>query len=526
MHGNTDDDHQLFDYTSGRWIYNESIRLAERHGEFDVDALRSAAAQSIRRRDSDVKSLIKLAEGGFNRVLQVTMVDGSQVLARLPYPSTEPKRLAVASEVATLALLRAHGLPVPRVHVYSTDATNPVGSEYIIMEKLPGRPLGAAWFNLSEQQRLKVLLQLVQIEAKLQTIEFPASGSIYYARDLPADEPRIAISDSDFCIGPSTALEWWFKERATLPINRGPFINTLDVLRAPALKEITWLQEYGRPRFSFQRAYRESMDYRLSQPGDHIRSLKAYLKLAPNLLPSDGSLNRPLLRHPDLQPDNIFVSDDLDIVGLIDWQHASVLPLFLNAGIPKNFQNYDDPESLVFRAPPRPDLGGLDDEEKADVLEDFRRRHIHFFYLAFTQRFNEPHFRAMEQPTNMLTRRIFIHAGEPWEGNNVPLQADLVLMTKAWHKYSTGPCPISFPSAEADNIMRLQDMQEEVDLQLKRVRNFIGVAVDGWTIPDDYESACARSRKMRNDGLASLDTEHEREMTGRHWPFDDHDEDE
>ncbi|PKY03497.1 phosphotransferase family protein [Aspergillus campestris IBT 28561] len=467
-----DDDRRLFDYTSGRWIYNENARLAERRGEFDVDALRNAAARSIRRRDTDVKSLVKLAEGGFNRVLQVTMVDNSQVLARLPYPSTEPKRLAVASEVATLALLRAHGLPVPRVHAYSIDATNP---------KLPGRPLGAAWFDLSEQQRLKVLLQLVQIEAKLQTIELPVSGSIYYDRDLPADAPRIAIPDSEFCIGPSTALKWWFKERATLPINRGPYVNAVDVLRAPALKEITWLQEYGRPRFPFQRAYRESMDYRLSQPSDHIRSLEAYLELAPKLLPSDGSLDRPLLRHPDLQPNNIFVSDDLDIVGLIDWQHASVLPLFLTAGIPKYFQNYEDPKLLAFRPPPRPDLSGLDDEEKADVLEDFRCRHIHFFYLAFTQ---------------------------------------------PWHESSSGPCPISFPSAEADDIMRLQDMQEEVDLQLKRIRSFIGVGVDGWTDPDNYEAACFRSRQMRNDGLASLNTEHEREMTGRHWPFNDHDEDE
>lgn len=202
--------------------YNENIRLAERYGEFSVDALKSVAARSLQRCDTDVRSLSKLAEGGFNRVLQITMVDNTQIIARLPYPSSEPRQLAVASEVATLALLRAHGLPVPRVHAYATDARNPVGSEYIITEKLPGTPLAARWFDMSDQQRLKVLLQLVQLEAKLYTIELPASGSIYYTRDLPSDSPRIAISDSDFCIGPSTALKWWFSERATLRIDRGP----------------------------------------------------------------------------------------------------------------------------------------------------------------------------------------------------------------------------------------------------------------------------------------------------------------
>ncbi|GAQ46488.1 phosphotransferase enzyme family protein [Aspergillus niger] len=467
-----------------------------------------------------------MAEGGFNRVLQITMLDGTKVLSRLPYPSTQPKGFAVASEVATLALLRAHGLPVPRVYAYSTDATNPVGSEYIIMEKLPGRPLGDRWFELSDRERLKVLLQLVQFEAKLHAIQLPASGSIYYASDLPSDSPGIAVPDSDLCIGPSAALKWWFAERASLRVDRGPCADPIDVLRNPALKELACLRTHGRPRFPFERAYRESMGYRLADPSEHIVSLQSYLKIAPRLLPSADEFLRPILRHPDLQPNNIFVSDDLDIVGLIDWQHAAVLPLFLAAGIPKFFQNYNDPESLHFRLPPTPELNDLDEEEKAEALHDFRRRHTHFFYLAFTERFNEPHFRAMDQTTDMLTRRIFSHADDPWEGNNIPLQADLVLVAKSWHEYSTDPCPISISAANSDSIMHLQSMQEEIDLQLKYIRNAIGISIDGWTPSEEYEAACARARQMKVDGLASLDADYEREMTDRHWPFDDHNEDE
>ncbi|RAK73131.1 phosphotransferase enzyme family protein [Aspergillus fijiensis CBS 313.89] len=383
------------------------------------------------------------------------------------------------------------------------------------MEKLPGRPLGDRWFDLSDRERLKVLLQLVQLEAKVRAIELPASGSIYYAKDLPLDSPRIVIPDSDFCIGPSTALEWWFAECASLRTDRGP---SIDVLRNPALKELAWLRAYGRPRFPFERAYRESTNYRLSDPSEHIASLEFYLKIAPELLPPDEFL-RPVLRHPDLQPNNIFVSDDLDIVGLIDWQHASVLPVFLAAGILKFFQNYDDPGSLDFRPPPTPDLDDMEEEEKAEALHVFKRRHTHFFYLASTQRFNGPHFRAMDQATNMLTRRIFTHVGEPWEGNNIPLQADLVLISKCWHRFSTSPCPISFLTTKADSIMHSQGEQEKVDLQLKQIRNIIGIGVDSWTPLEEYEAACARARQVKIDGLASLDTDHEREMTKRHWPF-------
>lgn len=74
-----------------------------------------AAADSIGRGDSDVQSIRKLAEGGFNRAFELTMKDGIRLVARLPYPSTQPKRLAVASEVAAMDLARSHAIPVPKI---------------------------------------------------------------------------------------------------------------------------------------------------------------------------------------------------------------------------------------------------------------------------------------------------------------------------------------------------------------------------------------------------------------------------
>lgn len=197
--------------------------MTERRLAFNVDELKKAAAKSVNRPTSDIKSFHKIAEGGFNRVFDISMKDGSSILARLPYPSTFPRRLAVASEVATLAFVRAHGIPTPRVLGHSVD-DNAVGAEYILMEKLPGRPIGDAWFDLSEQERLKVLLQIVKLETKLFAIDLPASGSIYYARDLPPNTPKIDIpgSDGGLCIGPYAAQRWWFGERGDLDIDRGP----------------------------------------------------------------------------------------------------------------------------------------------------------------------------------------------------------------------------------------------------------------------------------------------------------------
>jgi aminoglycoside phosphotransferase (APT) family kinase protein len=199
------------------------MRLAERRLQFDVQELKKAAASCIDRPESDVKSIRKLAEGGFNRILEICMRDGTSVIARLPYHSTAPRRLAVASEVATMNFVRARGIPTPRIFDYATG-DNPVGSEYILMEKLSGRPIGNACFELSEQQRLQVLHDIVKLESKLFSIELPASGSIYYARDLDPDTPTVGISgtDNQFCVGPYAGHRWWFGKRKNLELDRGP----------------------------------------------------------------------------------------------------------------------------------------------------------------------------------------------------------------------------------------------------------------------------------------------------------------
>lgn len=160
---------------------------------FDLTELSKVAAASVGRSSDDVRSIAKLAEGGFNRTLELTMKDGFQLIARLPYPLTQPKRLAVASEVATMDLVRSHGIPVPLVYGYSTNIDNPVGAEYILMEKVQGKSLGDVWFELSPKDRIKVLSGIVDHEAKLLSLSFPAFGSLYLEKDLPLEIGRRGV---------------------------------------------------------------------------------------------------------------------------------------------------------------------------------------------------------------------------------------------------------------------------------------------------------------------------------------------
>lgn len=214
--------------------FNDALRHAERRLVFNVQELRRLAAQSVGRDPSDIVDFVKLAEGGFNRVFLVTMGDGFQLVARIPYPVTVPKYYAVASEVATMDLLRSSGLPVPKVYGYSPVADNAAGTEYIFMEFVQGAKLGDVWDDLEQEDVVSLTRQLVQLESKMMSIYFPAGGSLYYTQDLEkmAGVTGVPLEDKRFSMGPDTRLSMWYGRRSQLSIKRGPCTPTSTLLRS------------------------------------------------------------------------------------------------------------------------------------------------------------------------------------------------------------------------------------------------------------------------------------------------------
>lgn len=210
--------------------FNDDLRHAERRRVFKVDELRRLAAEAVDRSPDDIIRLEKLAEGGFNRTFLVTMRCGFRMVARIPYPATIPKYFAVASEVATMALLRSLGLPIPEVHGYSPTPDNAAGTEYILMEFVQGTNLDDIWFDLEEGEIISISRQLAELESKMMSITFPAGGSLYYTEDLEnaagsaswPTGPGITLEDKRFCVGPDTSLRLWYGRRSQLDLDRGP----------------------------------------------------------------------------------------------------------------------------------------------------------------------------------------------------------------------------------------------------------------------------------------------------------------
>ena len=201
-----------------------NIRHGERKRVFNVEEFCRLAAESVGRGLSDVISISKLGEGGFNRAFLITMSDQFQMVARIPYSFVAPKYLAIASEVATMDFLREVGVPTPRIYSYSPSAENAAGTEYIFMELIKGDKLSDIWGELDEDDLIGVVQDLARIEGKMTLIAFPAGGSLYYTKDLEntGQGPGVPLKNPRFCVGPDTRLCLWYGKREALDVPRGP----------------------------------------------------------------------------------------------------------------------------------------------------------------------------------------------------------------------------------------------------------------------------------------------------------------
>ncbi|KAL4810901.1 kinase-like protein [Aspergillus unguis] len=530
----------LFEYTSGRFLFNEQLRLAERHVRFDVDALSSAACEAASRSSAELASIDKLAEGGFNRILQLRFKDGYSVIARIPFKSTVPKRYAVASEAATLDLLQSHGIPVPRVLAYSPDSSNPVGTEYLILEKLEGALLSGQWFTMDNKTRVKILKQ---IESQFMGIPLPANGSLYYRRDLADNQPCVSLADQkgydldNIVVGPTAQYEWWYKDRARLDINRGPWSNYRSAFEAPAKREIEFCNRFGKPRPHVELYLRELYEFQNLSPSPHIQLLSDYLSLSPYLeLAQDHPFSRPTLRHPDFSPNNILINSSNDVSGIIDWQHAAILPLCLCVGIPQYFQNWGDPISETLAKPDvklPENFQELSPKEQESMLETQRRRLVHFYYAALTMRQSPDLFDALRNENAMLRAKLYKLAGTPWEGDSVSLKHAIFHTCTKWPMSvdegtpaKESVCPVQFSMGEAQRTLQDHDAEEERMQELSEMREVLGTNSQGW-VPDDehFEIAKGLIQTIKDGLLQESKTDLEKTAVLHHFPFDDHDED-
>ncbi|KAJ7641631.1 protein kinase subdomain-containing protein PKL CAK Fmp29 [Roridomyces roridus] len=528
----------LFEYTSGRWLVNESLRLAERKVVFDVAELGRLAAQSVNRSPDDVAYMEKLAEGDYNREILITMRDGFKMVAHIPYKCTIPRYFGVASEAATMAFLRSHGIPIPEVYGYSADANNAAGTEYIFTESIGGTTLVDQWFDLDEPDTISIARQLVQLEKKMMSIRFPAGGALYYTEDMEkADAPHTPLDDDPrFCVGPDTRSQMWFGKRSEMDVNRGPYKDVQEALSRPAEKEWAYLTQFGRPQVPSDPVARIIYNLQEQQPSEHIESLHDYIRIAPHLIPTDPALSRFTIRHPQIQAENITVSRSSDgissIVALISWRHTAILPALLLSQLP--YESEKSEESSRPTLPENVDQCQCANHQKAD-RDLYQRRLMNYHYLREVEEHNPAHHRCVADEMTRDRRQLFNFAGEPWRGFPFNLRGALVTVAASWSRMNEidgggrepGPCPILFDlEVVQDTRLLAQEYLDPAKL-VQGLQHVVGATGDNLVrSAEDYEKALEMGMAVKKINKMAAARGFQASKLSRCWPWDDFEEEE
>ncbi|PLB54903.1 hypothetical protein P170DRAFT_398674 [Aspergillus steynii IBT 23096] len=509
----------FFRNTSRRWIFKETDRLKERYVRVQVTELQRIAGEAIQQ--DCCPYISKLAEGGFNKVFLLRAKDDREVIARIPTPIAGPSHYTTASEVATIDFLRnVVRVPVPKVLAYSTSSENPIRAEYILMERVEGESLSSRWLSLTTAEVADIMRQISDIERKIFDVHFPAYGSLYHRKDLNG-EPQIPVTD-DFCIGPTSARQFWHAERGKTEIDRGPWISPVDCVTAAARREMSIIQHHAKPQP--RQVFLLPTNHNI-HPSEHISLLSQFLQLAPHLSPS-GTYSAPTLRHPDLSLSNILLAPgSTKIISIIDWQDTVISPRFMQSGYPA-FCEHDSSQPQSLQIPSLPDdFDQMSIEQQRECIAAFRLEEANLYYTAATGIHNEQHMELLKLPHLGMRQYLLRQTGYPWDADLINLRAALVGVTtpSVWTGLSSEACPVVFSAGEREEAMAESQGWNESEQLLSRVREHLGIDAEGGTEPENYERAREGNRRFRMEMVRQAE-EDQREVSWRNWPYKDDDD--
>ncbi|KAL8798189.1 MAG: hypothetical protein Q9182_006881 [Xanthomendoza sp. 2 TL-2023] len=123
------------------------------------------------------------------------MENTKSVIAKIPCHNAGRQMYSTASEAAVLQYVNLYTtIPAPTLLAWSADATNPVGAEYIIMEKAPGIQLFKVWDDLSPANRLQLIKSLTLLEQQFANVRFPAYGNLYFRHSISEASERVPLN--------------------------------------------------------------------------------------------------------------------------------------------------------------------------------------------------------------------------------------------------------------------------------------------------------------------------------------------
>ncbi|SPQ21223.1 9af30532-7a5b-49fa-85a3-9d7538ffefe9 [Thermothielavioides terrestris] len=246
--------------------------------------------------------------GSFNLVRKIEFDDGLAWIARLrmpalpgepsgaagPHPS-ERIRLEMQSELDTMEFIRQKtNIPVPRVYAYDLDHHNTVGSPFSILEYFHGNTaeeVSASYpgdhEGIPAQFQEKFWRQVATIMTQLAAIRLPKIGSIF--RD----------GANSFVVGP------------LVETGTGPYDSAAEF--------------YADYPLALRKSFGEKVVAGDEELVQAFRSVAASFQ-RPSASDGDGPIEGFGLANYDLNPNNILVDREFNVLAVIDWDTVVAVP--------------------------------------------------------------------------------------------------------------------------------------------------------------------------------------------------------
>lgn len=229
-------------------------------------------------------------------------------------------------------------MPVPKVFAYASEANNPVGVEWILMEHVSGEEMGRAWPQLDYHQKEHLAQNLVDIYDQLFRLKGPGIGGIYHNVNS-ADDYNLSRSPRWTPLSRESLN--MLRACCNVPIKDGYNLGPLQDLSLINCFEQAPLPSQTLPTFTSEK-YVELVSYHGNPPTRNpqfdiptrekcIQLFKSIFGLYTHsdVLGQSSDASNFRFSHGDLHAGNIFIDPQTGtITGIIDWECAAFRPLW------------------------------------------------------------------------------------------------------------------------------------------------------------------------------------------------------
>ena len=250
----------------------------------------------------------------------------------------------------------------------------------------------------------------------------------------------------------------------------------------------------------------------------HSKLLSMYIDAVPHFMPSDSNICAPTLWHPDLTLNNLFVSASgpANLQGLIDWQHAAVLPYFSFQSLPPAFEysgNKIGMKKLIPDALPS-NIDELSAEEQAEYRLQHRLAYRHRWYQV-KMKLNPRRKAALSLPHLIELIMLPTYVTRAWADGIFDLQECLVSLCKNWSAITdpNTPCPIKFSEEEMKEHERQLEQFRCYEAAIAAVHANLHCEGDGWVADENYDFV--------HKAICELEETWDENISGSPYPFKD-----